>query len=165
MSKSLKWGGGLQAPQDTVRCSMPFLERGVDAHSLAAVMTDLQDQSGEHQHSIARLQWLEMVAHSHLLPMQSSPRPYSVPWSSTLTVCLFLCSVESVLLPSISPYCALEFCRIFGVAVTCQMVVDKQLSGLSAGMIVPKHQEWEAQLAKELAMKRSQQRNMAVRRS
>ena len=33
-----------------------------------------------------------------------------------------------------------------------------------AGRVRPKHQEWEAELAKELAMKRSQQRNMAISR-
>ena len=31
----------------------------------------------------------------------------------------------------------------------------------NAGAAMPKHQEWEAELAKELALKRSQQRNMA----
>ena len=34
-----------------------------------------------------------------------------------------------------------------------------------AGLVMPKHQEWEAELAKELAIKRSQQRNMAGARS
>ncbi|DBA78684.1 hypothetical protein WJX77_001730 [Trebouxia sp. C0004] len=63
-----------KARQDTLRCSMPFLERSVRADSVAAAMTDLEDQSGS---------------------------------------------------------------------------------------VMPKHQEWEAELAKELAIKRSQQRNMA----
>jgi len=40
------WVCALQARQDTLRCSMPFLERGVHADSLAAAMTDLEDQSG-----------------------------------------------------------------------------------------------------------------------
>ncbi|KAL3135076.1 hypothetical protein ABBQ32_008021 [Trebouxia sp. C0010 RCD-2024] len=63
-----------KARQDTLRCSLPFLEHGVHTESLAAAMTDLQE---------------------------------------------------------------------------------------SAGIARPKHQEWEAELAKELAMQRSQQRNMA----
>ena len=36
---------------------------------------------------------------------------------------------------------------------------------LFAGASRPKQQEWEAELAKELAMKRSQQRNMAISRA
>ena len=40
------WVCDLQARQDTLRCSMPFLERGGRADSLAAAMIDLEDQSG-----------------------------------------------------------------------------------------------------------------------
>lgn len=45
-SRASKLHGVLQARQDTLRCSLPFLERGVHADSVAAAMTDLQDQSG-----------------------------------------------------------------------------------------------------------------------
>lgn len=45
-----------KARQDTLRCSLPFLERGVHSDSLAAAMTDLQDPSGgarpKHQESL-----------------------------------------------------------------------------------------------------------------
>ena len=46
MTTHVQKGCGLQARQDTLRCSMPFLERGLHADSLAAAMTDLEDQSG-----------------------------------------------------------------------------------------------------------------------
>ena len=45
---------------------------------------------------------------------------------------------------------------------TCSITIDEH-SLCDTGSAVPKHQEWEAELAKELAMQRSQHRHMSVK--
>ena len=56
---------------------------------------------------------------------------------------------------------ALQISAIF-VVNNCQHHHQHQCL-CDVGSAVPKHQEWEAELAKELAMQRSQHRHMAVK--